>query len=82
MVLPPLELFSLREELPCCRAALSVFRWLFRGLLRFAVCIDCRLRPLPAAGYLQRIRQPSWSRPGLQFIGCASIHPLCVFARL
>ncbi len=24
MVLPPLELFSLREELPCCRAALSV----------------------------------------------------------
>src|SRR5580658_6683848 len=25
MVLPPLELFSLREELPCCRAALSVF---------------------------------------------------------
>jgi hypothetical protein len=27
MVLPPLELFSLRKELPCCRAALSVF-WL------------------------------------------------------
>ena len=26
MVLPPLELFSLRKELPCCRAALSVFR--------------------------------------------------------
>ena len=25
MVLPPLELFSLRKELPCCRAALSVF---------------------------------------------------------
>src|ERR1700757_1469051 len=25
MALPPLELFSLREELPCCRAALSVF---------------------------------------------------------
>ena len=24
MVLPPLELFSLRRELPCCRAALSV----------------------------------------------------------
>jgi len=24
MVLPPLELFSLRKELPCCRAALSV----------------------------------------------------------
>src|SRR5271157_2827221 len=30
MVLPPLELFSLRRELPSCRAALSVFghlRW-------------------------------------------------------
>jgi len=26
MVLPPLELFSLRKELPCCRAALSVYR--------------------------------------------------------
>jgi hypothetical protein len=25
MVLPPLELFSLRKELPCCRVALSVF---------------------------------------------------------
>ncbi len=25
MALPPLELFSLRRELPCCRAALSVF---------------------------------------------------------
>src|SRR5579859_4157254 len=24
MALPPLELFSLRKELPCCRAALSV----------------------------------------------------------
>jgi hypothetical protein len=26
MALPPLELFSLREELPCCRVALSVFK--------------------------------------------------------
>ena len=29
MVLPPLELFSLRKELPSCRAALSVFMGLF-----------------------------------------------------
>src|SRR5450631_1035688 len=29
MVLPPLELFSLRKELPCCRAALSVLRHRF-----------------------------------------------------
>ena len=29
MVLPPLELFSLRKELPCCRAALSVFAAVF-----------------------------------------------------
>src|SRR5208337_926438 len=29
MVLPPLELFSLRKELPCCRAALSVFGHFF-----------------------------------------------------
>ena len=34
MVLPPLELFSLREELPCCRAALSVFRRSEFGLFR------------------------------------------------
>ena len=31
MVLPPLELFSLRKELPCCRAALSVSEGLLDG---------------------------------------------------
>src|ERR1039458_8015446 len=34
MVLPPLELFSLRRELPCCRAALSVFGGLLFGFFR------------------------------------------------
>jgi hypothetical protein len=34
MVLPPLELFSLRKELPCCRAALSVFMGNVRARFR------------------------------------------------
>jgi hypothetical protein len=46
MVLPPLELFSLRKELPCCRAALSVFEGSGLGLCRFAIQVGRRFGPL------------------------------------
>src|ERR1039458_9511053 len=46
MVLPPLGLFSLRRELPSCRAALSVFAASPFGLFRFLLQVSCRFGPL------------------------------------
>src|ERR1035441_2255902 len=51
MVLPPLELFSLRRELPCCRAALSVFGGLLFGFFRVLCEPSCRFGPLVSAGF-------------------------------
>jgi len=43
MALPPLELFSLRRELPCCRAALSVY-WAANPPLRTVRSRQARIR--------------------------------------
>jgi len=51
MVLPPLELFSLRKELPCCRAALSVFWRLFAAS-------ETKNRPTVSRGPVFRQIQP------------------------
>ena len=48
MALPPLELFSLRKELPCCRAALSVFD--ANRCAASSSSIVCFPRPIPRAG--------------------------------
>ena len=53
MVLPPLELFSLRKELPCCRAALSVFEGLPFFLSRHPIQNCRRLGPLLPAGFAE-----------------------------
>jgi hypothetical protein len=67
MVLPPLELFSLRRELPCCRAALSVFCGLFSGLFLIRFNYRFRLGPRMAAGFAE---------PGIGGLG-APEHDAC-----
>jgi hypothetical protein len=51
MVLPPLELFSLRKELPCCRVALSVFEGSSSSFFRFSIRVFLWLGPLLAADF-------------------------------
>ena len=62
MALPPLELFSLRRELPCCRVALSVFEVIFAvGLLaNIPPPFPAKPSPLPSStATIQSERHPA-----------------------
>src|SRR5580704_6243050 len=50
MALPPLELFSLRKELPCCRAALSASEAVFVAVRHLTLRIPSWIAPLAATG--------------------------------
>ena len=64
MALAPLELFSLRRELPCCRAALSVLDGLevvgrFRGPMAWLGRLGLGQT---SAGRIAHIARNSWDR--------------------